>query len=219
MTGLSKQIPLDLQPIPDLGAQSFHYASSNDEARRALERSDWANNILALVGPSGCGKSHLGHIWAKRNNAVALDNLEEFNPKAGWRGRALWVDEAANADEFTLFTLINMAITGEIEALLLTDIEPPANWTVQIPDLHSRLRNVQIARIEEPDDNLLTGIISKIFKDRGLKVSDNLVSYILNNTERSVDAVRRLIIELDEAATIAKVNVTRSFAAIYLQNK
>lgn len=219
MTGKSQQIPLDLARNPDLGAQAFQYASSNDEARIALARTDWANNTLAVVGPKGCGKTHLGHIWALNRDAIALDGNEPFAPKSSWKSRSIWIDNAARADEFTLFTLINMAITGDIDALLLTDIKPPANWSVQIPDLSSRLRNVQTVRVEEPDDQLLTAIMSKIFKDRGLKVSDNLVSYLLTNTERSVDAVRKLIIDLDEAAAIEKVNVTRSFAAKYLQNR
>ncbi|NNC36898.1 MAG: hypothetical protein HKO02_05550 [Hyphomonadaceae bacterium] len=219
MSTRSPQIPLDLVPKPDLGSGSFQYASSNAEARRALERSEWANNTLAIVGPKGCGKTHLGHIWSVENDAISLDGRDVFVPKKEWKYRALWIDNAAEADEFTLFTLINMAISGDLQALLLTDMMPPVSWNVQIPDLHSRLRNVQIARIEEPDDNLLTGILLKIFKDRGLKVSDSLISYLLTNTERSVGALRSLIVELDEAAAIEKINVTRSFASKYLQNK
>lgn len=219
MNKKSEQIPLDLTPQPDLGAQAFQYASSNAEARVALERSAWANNTLALVGPKGSGKTHLGHIWAENHNAVKLDGLNVFKPSMEWTGGALWIDNAASADEFTLFTLINMAIVSDLKALLLTDIQVPVEWVVQIPDLHSRLKNIQVARIEEPDDALLTTIINKIFRDRGLKVSDSLVSFILTNTERSIDAVRSLILELDQAAAIEKVNVTRNFASKYLQKR
>jgi len=219
MAAQSSQIPLDFALKPDLGAQSFQYALSNAEARRALSNPKWENNTLAIVGPKGCGKTHLGHIWAHENQAVSLKGADVFEPKAEWKGRALWIDNAANADEFTLFALINMAITEELTSLLLSDTKAPASWNVQIPDLHSRLRNVQVARIEEPDDNLLTGIILKIFNDRGLKVSDSLVSFLLTNTERSVGALRSLIAEIDEAAAIEKVNVTRSFASKYIQNK
>ena len=219
MATKSPQIPLDLAHQPDLGAQSFQYASSNAEARIALAKTDWANNTLAVVGPKGCGKTHLGHIWAEERHATSLNGNDIFSPKKEWRGRPLWIDNAQGADEFTLFTLINLAISGDITALLLTDIEPPAQWNVQIPDLHSRLRNIQIARIEEPDDKLLTGIMLKIFNDRGLKVSDSLIAYLLTNTERSVGALRNLIAELDQAAAVEKVNVTRSFAAKYLNSR
>lgn len=219
MSSQSSQIPLDLSLKPDLGAQFFQYASSNAEARRILALSTWANNTLAIVGPTGCGKTHLGHIWASENQAIFLDGRDVFAPIKDWKTRSLWIDNAAKADEFTLFTLINMAITDDLEALLLTDIKQPASWKVQIPDLHSRLRNVQMAKIEEPDDNLLTIIMLKIFKDRGLKVSESLISFLLTNTERSIGALRGLIIELDEAAAIEKVNVTRSFASKYLLRK
>ena len=94
---------------------------------------------------------------------------------------------------------------------------PPLGWNVEIPDLRSRLQNVQIAHIEEPDEDLLASILRKLFKDRGLKVSKALVSYLLANTDRSVNALRALVADLDETAAQQKVNVTRTFAVKFLQ--
>ena len=97
MSGSTRQIAFDLSPEPDLGPQAFQYASSNAEARIALERSDWANNALALVGPRGCGKTHLGHIWSETREAIALKGEHVFNPKSEWKGKSLWIDNAARA--------------------------------------------------------------------------------------------------------------------------
>lgn len=193
---------------------------ANAEAVTALaDTSEWANSILAVIGPKGSGKTHLGHIWTERHKAIALDGSKGFVPRQNYRGRALWIDDASLADEYTLFTLINLTITGELKALLFTDQNMPSDWNVQLPDLHSRLKNVQVARIQEPDEDLLSAIITKLFMDRGLKVSDNLIDYLLVHADRSVDSLRSLIHGLDKQAAAEKVNVTRIFAAKYMQGK
>lgn len=216
---MSQQIPLDLGLKPNFSAAAFFDGRCNAEARMTLSQpQNWSNRSLALIGQKGCGKTHLGHIWATQNNAISLDGYAEFKPRADWKDRALWIDNAASADEFTVFTLINMAIKSSLSALLLTDRETPMLWSVQIPDLHSRLRNLQTVRLDEPSDDVLFAILSKLFKDRGLFVSKYLVSYLLTNTDRSVDALRALVVGLDQAAVAKKKkDVTRSFAAQYLK--
>ena len=216
---MARQLPLDLTRAPDFSASSFVPGECNAEARTALSNwPKWANRILTLTGPKGSGKTHLGHIFAHQYNGISLDGRDVFIPKSEWQGRTLWVDNAQYADEFTLFTLINLAITSDITGLLLCDRNVPSEWSAHIPDLQSRLRNVQIARLEEPDDRLLSSILEKLFKDRGLKVSSALISYLLANTDRSVIALRILVADLDHAAAQEKVNVTRSFAIKFLQN-
>ncbi len=217
---MNTQFPLDLILSPSTSAKAFVNGAANAEAVTALmDVAGWANNILAVIGPKGSGKTHLGHIWAERHNAIILDGGKGFVPRQDYRGRALWIDNASNEDEYTLFTLINLTITGELKALLFSDQNMPSDWKVQLPDLHSRLKNIQVARIQEPDEDLLKSIITKLFMDRGLKVSDNLIEYLLVHADRSVDSLRGLIRGLDKLAAAEKVNVTRSFAAKYMQTK
>ncbi len=217
---VSVQIPLDLVSPPDYSGAAFIHGASNTEAVNALSDSQaWANNLLAIVGPKGCGKTHLGHVWADRENAIILDGADGFVPRRDYRGRSLWIDNGSQADEYALFTLINLAITGEIKALLLCARDMPATWQVQLPDLRSRLRNVQIAQLQEPDEAVLHAIITKLFKDRGLVVSDSLIAYLLSHADRSVSGLRSLITEMDKKAASEKVNVTRTFAAKYMQGK
>jgi len=214
---MNRQFPLNLILAPNKSAKAFVNGTANAEAVAALaDMSAWANNILAVIGPKGSGKTHLGHIWSEQNKAIALDGSKGFVPRQDYRGRALWIDNASSADEYTLFTLINLTITGELKALLFSDQNMPSDWNVQLPDLHSRLKNVQVARIQEPDEDLLSAIITKLFMDRGLKVSDNLIDYLLVHADRSVDSLRALIHDLDKQAATEKVNVTRSFAAKYM---
>ncbi len=214
------QIPFDLTLPPDYSAGAFIHGASNAEAVDALANTQiWANNILAIVGPKGCGKTHLGHMWANEKNAIIVDGNDGFVPRRDYRGRALWIDNGAQADEYALFTLINLAITGEIRALLLCARDMPAVWQVQLPDLRSRLRNLQTVQLQEPDEEVLQAIVTKLFKDRGLIVSKALITYLLSHADRSVDSLRGLITELDKKAASEKVNVTRTFAAKYMQGK
>lgn len=214
---MSTQFPLDLALTPDNSSGAFVHGTSNAEAVTALaDTANWANNILAIIAPKGSGKTHLGHIWVERHKAIALDGSKGFVPRQSYRGRALWIDDASRADEYTLFTLINLTITGELKALLFSDQNMPSDWNVQLPDLHSRLKNVQIVRLQEPDEALLSAIITKLFMDRGLKVSDTLIDYLLVHADRSVDSLRALICDLDKQAAAEKVNVTRAFAAKYM---
>lgn len=216
---MAQQILFDLEHAPDFSESAFFKGASNAEGWHALFEKDWPQGILVLSGPPGCGKSHLGSIWASKNDAVILGGTDRFEASPAWHGHAIWLDNAAQADEFALFTLINLALQGKMVKLLLSDQKSPADWPVTLPDLQSRLRNLETVWIDDPDDDLLLTIMDKLFHDRGLKVSGTLPKFFLGHTDRSVKSVRELIIELDRAAAAAKVNVTRSFAATFLNSK
>lgn len=210
----SRQIPLDLSLRPDYREARFVDAPSNREARAALTPSSvWANGALALIGPKGSGKTHLGHLWAAQRGAVAVSIDNDLSTLGEWRGRALWIDGADSASEQLLFAVINMAMRGEVPALLLTARTPPSLWSVEIPDLRSRLGAMQVVRLSEPEDALLEAIYRKLFLDRGLKVQDTLIAYLLLRQDRSVDAAYVVVDRLDTLAAAEKVNVTRAFAA------
>lgn len=208
------QIPLNLALRPDYRSTRFVSGQSNAEARDALlQFPNWPHGALALIGDAGTGKTHLGHGWIGDHNGLALSPSESLASAAKWRGRALWVDNASTASEELLFGLINMAHAKDITGLLLTDRRLPSQWSVAIPDLRSRLGALQVARIDPPDDALLSAIYDKLFLDRGLKVNEALISYLMLRVERSVDAARSVVAALDQAAAEQKVNVNRSFAS------
>ncbi len=218
---MSRQYPLDLAGRPDYSARSFVYGPTNAEAVSRLQAPEhWAGHVLALYGPPGSGKTHMGMIWASEQGeqgVITLDGAAGFIPRKDYRGQSIWIDTADKCDEYSLFTLINLALTSEIKALLLTSQTRPADWPVQLPDLKSRLRNVQTVGIQEADDEVLSSIIDKLFRDRGLVVSEQLIQYLLAHADRSIDSLRRLIADIDREAASQAVNVTRSFVAKFMQ--
>ena len=68
----------------------------------------------------------------------------------------------------------------------------------RLPDLQSRLNMLPAIGISEPDDELLSALIIKLFMDRQITVSLDVVNYILVNMQRSFTYVHRLVKEIDD---------------------
>ncbi len=213
-----RQLPLDLKITPDFSARSFIPSPCNQHAYDLMQHpTGWPNHCLAVIGPSGSGKTHLGHVFVDQAGAYRLSNADGIGDSADWRGHYVWLDDAGRADEMMLFTLINQAIAGELKGVLFTADHPPVDWAVSLPDLRSRLGALAVSRLGEADDELLAKIIEKLFKDKGLRVNDNVIAYLLTYADRSIDGLRALIDEIDQQAAIQKANVTRPFVANLLQ--
>ena len=84
---------------------------------------------------------------------------------------------------------------------------------VELKDLQSRLRLAHLVELSEPDDELLSAIIVKLFADRQLEVSAQTVSYLVARMERSMEAAGRLVSWLDREALARGRKINRSLAA------
>ena len=198
---MTDQIPLDLAPEPNYTFDNFYIGRSNQDAFMALQAfPNWPSPIFLLTGPFGAGKSHLGTAWSRSiQGAIFLDNA----------------DQLAEED---LFTALNKALNGEIPGLLLGAETPASRWDIALPDLRSRLVNVPILQLSEPNEDILEPIIRKLFEDKGRAVKADLVAYIYTHFERSVPAVSRLVHNIDLSARQAKRDVTRAFVSDYIRN-
>ena len=110
-------------------------------------------------------------------------------------------------NEKGLFHLYNL-FKEEKRSILMTLVEPPVRRSFALPDLASRLRAAPAVAIREPDDVLLGSILVKLFNDRQLRVSQEVVSYILSHMERSFEEARRIVEDLDHLALIEKKSVS-----------
>jgi chromosomal replication initiation ATPase DnaA len=72
-------------------------------------------------------------------------------------------------------------------------------------------------RLGLPDDDLLRGVIVKLFADRQISVDEAVVSYILTRIPRALAAARALLAEIDRRALEEKAEVTRNFVARVLR--
>jgi len=214
-----KQIAFDLMAQSPQNFETFFQSSCNEAAVTWLRRPrSWPSNILALIGDAGTGKTHLVNAFVQEVNGRIL-RLD--NPLRGseCRGQAICVDNAQKWSEESLFILINMALNGDITALLLTDRQEPANWQVLLPDLRSRLKNINVVRLAAPDDSLLEPIIRKIFSDYGRDIDKSIVDYILTHCARDLSIINDNIAMIERHARAEKKDVTKRFVAKVLKKQ
>jgi chromosomal replication initiation ATPase DnaA len=214
---LGLQLRLDLNQPPRFRAEDLVESRSNAEAVAQIKAwPHWHGGCLALVGPEGCGKSHLAKIWQDQTGAQAL--IPDCDTDlAKLSGQPVLIDglEGQVTDE-TLFHLINMAgLPGG--GLLITARTAPALWTVQLPDLGSRLKALPTAQIEEPDDLVLEAVLRRFFQQHNIRPADDLLPYLLRRIERSVPAARDLVIQLDAMADANAKPVSKALARQFFE--
>ncbi len=214
--GAGAQLVLDLGLRPAMGREDFLVAPSNEAAVAAIDRwPDWPAPVLVLVGPAGSGKTHLAEVWRTRCDAarIAANDLDEDMVKAlGEAGTVILEDAPGPAlNERALFHLVNhLRELGGY--LLITSRSYPAQWAIALPDLATRLKAAAVTALSAPDDMLLRGVLVKLFQDRQIAVDEALISYMIARMERSMEAARTLVEEIDRRALAARAPVTRRFA-------
>jgi chromosomal replication initiation ATPase DnaA len=213
MTATIRQLPLPLPPGVAMEAEDFLVTASNSDAVKRLNAwPDWPGEGLVLYGPHACGKSHLAAIWAARSSALRLEGPTLTIDDAVAADRPVVVDDAdACANEMALFHLINRT-RAKGHGLLLIGVDLPVSWPVTVPDLASRLKALPTVAVHQPDDLLLTGLAAKLFADRQITVSDEVIAYMLQRLERSNTAIASAVGRLDGAALAAKRPITVALA-------
>lgn len=205
------QLILDLGHRPALGERDFLVAPCNQAAVQWLDRwPDWPAPALAIHGPAGCGKTHLARVFAARSRAPILEAERVTTASVPARlgeARACVVDDADRADAEPLLHLYNL-IAERGGHLLLTARELPARWPGLLPDLRSRLAAAPAVGVSAPDDALLAALLVKLFADRQLAVGEEVVLFLVHQMERSFDAARRLVADLDAAALRDRRSIT-----------
>ena len=112
------------------------------------------------------------------------------------RRHRIAIDDADRACERALLHLYNFCMESQ-GGLLVAARQPPASWTVVLPDLDSRLRAVLAIGIGLPDDALLGAVLVKHFADRQLRVAPEVIAYLLTHMERSFAAAAEMASRLD----------------------
>ncbi len=214
-----RQLALMLDHPPRLGAEDFLVGPANAAAHAlVLGWPGWTGTAALVSGPEGSGKTHLATIWSSLAGAPLIDGaalstpvLEQLAPGGGAA-----VDGAERADERALFHLVNLAQERRIH-LLLTSREAPSSLWPRIPDLASRLRAMQQARLGPPDEATLRAVLVKLFDDRQLVVETSVVEYLTRRLDRSIGVARLVVEALDREALARGRRVTRALAAQILE--
>jgi chromosomal replication initiation ATPase DnaA len=217
-----RQLAFSLPHAESLSRDNFLEGPANAAGLALVDAwPEWPNRIMWLAGPEGSGKSHLAAIWAEEAGArsTAANGLTAEAVPGALATGALVVEDlrAKEFDERALFHLMNLA-REDGAYLLFTGREIPAALDIDLRDLRSRLRALPVVSLQQPDDQLLRGLIVKFCADRQLSVDEAVVSYLATRLERSSAAARQAVELLDTEALRLGRPVTRALAAELLRD-
>jgi len=209
------QLPLDLGHRASFSGEDFLVAPCNAAAVAWLDRwPDWPAPGLAVHGPEGCGKTHLAHVFQAYTGARLIspgDLAQAAAPQLLAGSKAAVLDGAPPLDELALLHLYNhLAENGG--HLLIVSPQAPARWKLGLPDLASRLVALPAVGIDPPDDVLIEALLIKLFADRQLAVTPEVVTYLTKRVERSFETLRRLVGLLDRESLARHRAVTLPLA-------
>ncbi len=215
-----KQLPLDFETHNYMGRDDFMVSACNSEAFGLLEMwPRWIGFGAVIYGPKGCGKSHLVRIFADKvrssapkSRSVKIVEAEAVNMRNVKRfaqeNEVLIVENlsAANNNE-ALFHLFNL-FDSPNHWLLFTAEQAPARMRFALKDLQTRLNMLPCVGILEPDDIMLQMLIVKLFNDRQLTITPEILQYIVNNAQRSFAYIEALITEIDKISLAYQSSVS-----------
>lgn len=210
------QLPLDLGSRTTLGREDFLIGACNVAAVNMIDRwPEWPTPLLIISGPPASGKSHLASVWRKQSSAeitrpeMLLSRSAEDIAAAGQHimldGLDPWLGD--RQAETTLFHLYNI-FNSEKRFLLATMRMTPAQTQFVVPDLASRVRASLVVPIQAPDDMLLASVLIKLFSDRQLSVTNDVIEYVLPRMERSFAAARDIVARADARALSQKRGIS-----------
>lgn len=221
MTTSPRQLAFDIPHRPALGAEDFLVSDSNAEAVGLIDRwPDWPAGAAVITGPPGSGKSHLANVWRLKSRAriVSAREISETSLPCFVTDQSLVVEDIDKGpcSETALFHLLNLVRERRLAALL-TSATRPGDMGLILPDFSSRLKALPFAEISAPDDALLRSVLVKLFADRQVNVDPQVIAFMLVRMERSFEAARRLVAEIDSLALAMQRGVTRAVAAQALE--
>jgi chromosomal replication initiation ATPase DnaA len=211
----AEQLPLAFTHDPASGRDDLLVADPLSAAVKIVDSWPyWPSPVVILAGPIGSGKSHLASIWSERCGAISIHPVAGSDAAvAAANGPVIFEDvDRLGFDDTELFHVIN-SVRENGTSLLMTTRLWPMSWPVTLPDLRSRLKAATVVEIGEPDEELLSQVIVKLFADRQLYIDDKLVLYIVNRLERSMSAAQLIVDRLDRLALGRGTRITRVLVA------
>ncbi|HEX6317365.1 MAG TPA: DnaA/Hda family protein [Burkholderiales bacterium] len=179
---MPRQLPLDISPAAEPSFDSF-IAGANAEALervRALAAGNLHESIVYLWGEPGSGRSHLLRAAARAHSGlVVADDVESLDAAA----------------QQALFVAINGAREGQA-AVLAAGSAPPAGLALR-EDLRTRLGWGLVYHLKPLTDAEKAVHLRAEALRRGLRLTDEVVWYLLHRLPRDVASLNAALELLD----------------------
>jgi DnaA-homolog protein len=228
------QLPLALRWPRRQRFEHFH-AGANAAAVAALKDSAQRTDAswLFVSGAQGSGKTHL--LMATCQAAAAHSRRVQYLPLGSLRGalanairgsagcdllalddvQALAGDSAA---EHALFDVYNRA-HDEGTTLLFAADAPPAQLSVQLPDLRSRLGACSLLALKPLSEPERRTVLHEHAAARGIELEDSVLDWLFTRYARDLGALHELLEQLDSASLAARRRITVPFLRDYLKER
>ncbi len=217
------QIPIQFENRPALDLEDYIVTKCNIEAVSMIDSwPDWPFFAICIYGDEGCGKTHLANVFSNLvlskepglGKVLIYQASEITKEKVEYlvlddKKKCIIIENAdlANFDEDAMFHLYNN-FRSDGGFILFTAKTAPSRWRLRLPDLKSRLNIMPMIEIKEPDDELLSMLIVKLFIDRQVQITPDVISYLVKNIERSFKYVRKIVEEIDKYSLAKKRAIT-----------
>jgi len=195
------QLLLDFDIKKSFNNHDFYVSESNFFAFNLINKwPKWEKRILNVSGEKYSGKTHLANIFKSKSSALFLNEKEINNDlfKKIKLHESIIIDNFSNSlDENLLYSIFNL-VDQDSKYLLINSLTPLSKINFNLPDLVSRSKNLLLAEINSPDDELIFAIILKNFSDRQIKIEKKIIEFIINRIDRSYSKIYEFIYKIDE---------------------
>ena len=204
------QLLLDFDYEQNFKEDDFYVGKSNFYPFELINNwPKWEKNFLNISGEKFSGKTHLTNIFLKKFDGIRIeskslhnDNLKTIKPYQNI------VLENINLDvnEKLIYSLFNI-IDQDNKFLIITSSKPITEIDFRLEDLKSRTKNCLLAKIENPDDELMFALILKNLSDRQITLDKKLIDYIIKRVERSYGKIFEFIYKIDKISLKKKKSI------------
>ena len=204
------QLLLDFDYEQNFKDDDFYVGKSNFYPFELINKwPKWEKNFLNISGEKFSGKTHLTNIFLKKYNGIRIEstllnneNLRTIKPYQN----IILEDLNLNINENLIYTLFNI-IDQDNKFLIITSSVPITEIDFRLDDLKSRTKNCLIAKIENPDDELMFALILKNLSDRQITLDKKLIDFIIKRVERSYGKIYEFIYKIDKISLKKKKSI------------
>lgn len=198
----STQLLLDLQPAQPPSLENF-IAGTNQEllARLRALAEPGCFDALYLWGAEGSGKTHLlsavASLSLRKRPVMFLDRRPASADFFDLPGGLLIVDDIDGLDEAAQIALFRLYNTARVIGLgLLLAGRRPLQLALR-EDLRTRIGQTLIYEVKTLNDEQKAAALQRHAQERGLKVDDGLVRYLLAHGRRDLPSLMAVLDHLD----------------------
>ena len=204
------QLLLDFDYEQNFRDDDFYVGKSNFYPFELINNwPKWEKNFLNISGEKFSGKTHLTNIFLKKFNGIRIEsnllnneNLKNIKPHQN----IILEDLNLNVNENLIYTLFNI-IDLDNKFLIITSLKPVTKIDFKLEDLKSRTKNCLLAKIENPDDELMFALILKNLSDRQITLDKKLINFIIKRVDRSYSKIFEFIYKIDKISLKKKKSI------------